>query len=260
MIENDSGAPLAVDNSNEVAEVQVVEQLLDAEEPKTETAESVEKQENNTDGEVKRKRPSGFHRKINRLEQENAQLAAKLAKLETPQVTNEKPIIDNFATYDEYTEALTDWKVEQKLVNRDKEARNIEIEKQKAKEQQTWQEKIDSLSDDYEDYEEVVGSAFNNVQLDQAVIDAAKEAGPEVIYKMAQNKELAAKIAKMSAVQAIKEIVRLESELSTPTVKISKSSEPIKPGRGTAKTTVKLESLDTDSYIMQQHPHLFGKK
>jgi len=182
-----------------------------------------------------------------------------LAQYQNPRDKSEKPVIDNFKTYDDYTEALTDWKVEQKLINREKEAKKIQENKQKEVELQTWQERIDSLPDEYDDYEEVVGGVFNNVSLNQTVFDAAKEAGPEIIYKIASNPQLAAKIINMTPVQAIKEIVRLESELSKPIVKVSKSSEPIKPGRGTAKTTINLDALDTDSYLMQQHPHLFRK-
>lgn len=254
MIENESGDIVAVDNSNEVAEV--VEQEAQAEAPL-----AGENPENKTEGEVKRKRPSGFHRKISRLEQQLADVTARLAEKETPSSNDAEPQIDNFPTWDAYNSALithrTNKGIAEALEKRDQSNKKIQEAKQKETENQTWQEKIDSLPEEYDDYEEVVGGAFNNVALSQVVIEAAKEAGPEVIYKIANDKQLTEKIKSMTAAQAIKEIIRIESELSKPSVRVSKSSEPITPSRGTTRTSIDLTKLNGDDYGRQRYPHLY---
>ena len=249
MTENESGEILAVDNPVTVESGEVA----------TPETEAVETEEQTAEGEAKKRRPSGFHRKISRLQEENARLAAQIAEISKAKQGNEKPVIDNFTTYDEYTEALTDWKVEQRFTERESKAKEFEQIKQKEAANQSWEEKVDSLPDAYDDYEFVVGRAFNNIRLSETVIDAAKEAGPEIVYHIAKNPQLTERIVNMTPAQAIREIIKIESELSKPTVKISKSSEPITPVKGTSKTTVRLDNLDTDSYIAQRHPHLFKR-
>ena len=65
----------------------------------------------------------------------------------------------------------------------------------------------------------------------------------------------------MTPTQAIKEIAKLEAQLQNkPTVKVSKSSEPITPVKGRATSVVNLESMESQDYIKQRYPHLFKRK
>ena len=250
--ENESGVIDALDNS-EVAQVE-------EQKSETEAAESAETQEqNNAEGEAKKKRPSGFHRKISRLEQENANLQAKLAELSTAKHGNEEPVIDNFENWNAYNDARLEWKIDQREKQKSLEAEKIEQQKAKEAANQTWQDRIDALPEQYDDYEGVVGRAFNGVHLNDAVIDALRESGPEVVFKIADDSELIDKIKKLSPAQAIKEIIKIESELSKPTVKVSKSPEPINPVRGSSRTTVNLAQLSADEHARLRYPHLFRK-
>lgn len=261
MFENESGDIVAVDNSNEVAEV--VEQEI----PETEVTEEQE-----AEGEVKRKRPSGFHRKISKLEQQNAELSARLAELSKPkEASSEKPNIDNFESFDEYNEALTDWKVERKLEEREQKKAQEE-EQKKVKEQAStisseWERKEESLGDDLDEYEELVAQN-RNTSFRQELIQATFESdlGPQIRLFLLKNPDELAKINKspseLSSYAIFKKVAELEAKLSKPPVnKVSKSSEPITPVRGTAKSTVSLDKIyDTDQWIAARHSHLFGKK
>lgn len=260
MFENESGDIVAVDNSNEVAEV--VEQEV----PETEVTEEQE-----AEGEVKRKRPSGFHRKISKLEQQLAERDARLADLEkklAPQVSSEKPNIDNFDSFDAYNEALTDWKVERKLEEREQKKAQEE-ESKKVKEQAStisseWERKEESLGDDLDEYEELVAQN-RNTSFRQELIQATFESdlGPQIRLFLLKNPDELAKINKspseLSSYAIFKKVAELEAKLSKPPVnKVSKSSEPITPVRGTAKTAVSLDKIsDTDQWIAARHSHLF---
>lgn len=265
MLENQPGEiEVALENPQEVTEV--VEQT-----PEPEVTEPVETQENNTEGEkVKKPRNSGFHKKISRLEQQNAELAARLAELSKPAtVSTEKPNIDNFDSFDAYNEALLDWKVDQKEREREERVKQEqEKQKQVAKQNEaksSWEQKIDALDESYDDYEEVVGK-YNNVNVRHEIIQATAESdlGPQIRYHLAKNPDILESLNNDTASSLViyKKIAELETKLSAkPTVKVSKSSEPITPVRGTAKTVVKLDgSTDADTWIAARHPHLYGKK
>lgn len=265
MIENESGDIVAVDNSNEVTEVE--EQKT----PETEVTDPVE-QEEQAEGEVKRKRPSGFHRKISKLEQQLAEKEARLANLEkrlTPQNSSERPNIDNFESFDAYNEALLDWKVDQRETLREEKAKEIEEQKEaKARESKTlseWEQKEESLGDDLEEYEELVAQN-SKTSFRQELIQATFESdlGPQIRHFLLKNPDELAKVnkAELSSYAIYKKIAELETKLSKPPVnKVSKSSEPITPVRGATRTTVSLDKIsDADQWIAARHPHLYGKK
>lgn len=264
MIENESGDIVAVDNSNEVAQVE-------GQNPETGTAAPVETQEeNNTDGEVKRKRPSGFHRKINKLEQQLAEKDARLADLEQklkPQDELVEPNIDNFYSHDEYNRAVIRYETNNILkIQREKAQEEKELQEKIEKENQVkshWEQKVDALGESYDDYEDVIGK-YKNVNVRREIIQATAESdlGPQIRYYLAKNPEILNTInnENSSSLAIYKKIAEIEATLSKPSVnKVSKSSEPISPVKGTAKTAVKLDNLDTDSYIAQRYPHLYKK-
>ncbi len=266
MLENESGDIVVVENSNEVAPV------VEQEAPESEvTNEQEEKQE--AEGEVKRKRPtSGFVRKLNKLEQQLAEKDARLAELEkklTKPQGSDKPNIDNFDSFEAYNEALLDWKVDQRDVERERRTQEREQQKEiKAKQSEalsSWEKKEESLGDDLEEYEELVAqhqnTSFRN-ELIQATFES--DLGPQIRHFLLKNPDELAKInkAELSSFAIFKKISELESKFSKPPVnKVSKSSEPITPLKGTSKTGVKLENInDADQWIAHRYPHLYGKK
>jgi hypothetical protein len=257
-----SGDEVAVDNSASEITVEV----------ETESAEKPENQEeNNANGEVKKKRPSGFHRKISKLEQQNAELAAQLAKLsQSATLDVKKPTLDDYQTYDDYVEALTEYKAAEIINRRDSEAaakkEKEELAVKQKEVEQSWEDKIDALDESYDDFDEVMAK-HQNTLFRQDLIQAIRESdhGPQVQYHLAKNPDLLNKLnAKtISSFGIYKEISKIESELGNlkkPAAKVSKSSEPITPVKGMTKTAPKLENLDTHSYIAHRYPDLYKKR
>ncbi len=262
-----SGDEVAVDNSNQAVEQEI--------EIQAEVVEGQENQEeNNTEGEVRKKRPSGFQRKISKLEQEKADLAAQLAEYKKPTATlaPKKPTLDEYATYDDflgaqdsYYEALTDYKAKKAIEEYEESKTTRKVQEELAAKQkeveQSWEDKIDALDESYDDFDEVM-SKYEKTLFRNDLIQAIRESdvGPQIQYHLGKNPELLNKLnAKTISPFAIyKEIAKIESQLSNqkPAVRVSKSSEPITPVKGSSRSSVNLSNLDADSYMAQRYPHL----
>ena len=155
-------------------------------------------------------------------------LEARLQALEGQQSNkktndvNTKPQPDDYADAFKYAEALAEWSANEAVARRDREVKQQE---QQAKEQavlKTWQQKLDATKAELPDYEEMVASS--TVAVSDAVRDAILESdvGPRILYELASDDELGAKIANLSTAQALKMIGKLEAKFE------SKDEEPAK--------------------------------
>lgn len=139
-----------------------------------------------------------------------------------------RPKQEDFKTYEEWVEALSDWKVDQKLAKIAED--NAKAEQQAAvnKVISTYNDRVEDFKKEHEDWNEVVGSA--NVELHQGVLGALYELdnGPEVVYFLANNPDVAKGIRDMNPIKAIAEIGRLAARLEAPPEQ--KSSNPVTKG------------------------------
>jgi len=260
-----SGDNVAVDNSNQPV-VEAPEKEIEIE---VEGAEKPENQENNAEGENRKVRSGGWKRKITKLEQAVAERDARIAELTKSTATLEqKPTIDNYQTYDDYIEALTEYKAAEVIKKRDSEIAQRKEQEELATKQreaeQSWEDKIDALDESYDDFYEVMAK-YKTTLIRDDLIHAIRESdlGPQLQYHLAKNPELLEKLNSktISSFAIYKELAKVESQLaSKPAVKVSKSSEPITPVKGTSRTAVSLEKLDTSSYIAQRYPHLYKRR
>lgn len=249
----------AVDNSNQPTEQVEAEVAEGQENP----------QENNeAEGAVKKKRSTGYHRKITRLEQENASLRAAIEGIRPVEVV-EEPQLDDFQDTNAYMKALARYEAAQVLAaDRDKKKE----EENKAKEREklasisdSWEAKVEAAIDEYEDYDEVTEPLNNSrwrTDLAQAVRES--EYGAQIHYYLAKNPELFNKLNSeaIGTYTIFKELSKLEGKFDNkPAAKVvSKSPAPIAPVKAGSKTVINLENLDTSSYIANRYPHLLKKK
>lgn len=180
-----------------------------------------------------RKRKGGFQKRIDKLtrratelEQQNAALMEALRQSgrapEQPKVpektepsNNGKPNPDDFESHEDYVEALTDWKVEQKLT-----ANQKKIQEQNAREQQTRQQsefhsRMDKARERYKDFDEVMGDSEAPVSAAMQEVIIASEYGPDIAYYLANHPDEAEKIANMSALAAAKALGKLEDRIES---------------------------------------------
>ena len=174
-----------------------------------------------------------------------------------------KPTHDKFTDYNEYVEALAEFKVQATLEKRDTEAQAKARAESFAK---SWGERVTEAKAAHADYEQVVGNS--DVQVLDHVKDALNDSdlGPQVIYHLAKNPEVAARLNQMTPLGAAREIGRIESQLAkapeadgeaeptetteaAPARKTSSAPPPAKPIASGRATPVNLEKAGMDDYI-----------
>jgi len=192
-------------------------------------------------------------------------LEARLAALEgqsapqKAQNVNLKPSPDDYADAFKYAEALAEWSANEAVARREQE---IKQQAEQAKQQEvlkTWQQKLDAVKAELPDYEDMVASS--TVSVNDAVRDAILESdvGPRILYELASDDELGAKIANLSTAQALKMIGKLEAKFevqaeepakSKPVAVKSNAPKPINPIRGTGSQSVYTdgEQLEYQAY------------
>lgn len=189
-------------------------------------------------------------------EQRARDLEAQLQALKTsaqPMEATAKPARAQFASDDEYIEALTDWKAREAVAKREREQFEARQQAEQVDLDEKWTRRQDAMIKAIPDYADVLGAS--NVVIPNYIERALKESdqGPEIAYFLALNPEEARKLAAMNPVTAIKRIAALERDLAEPDTpakeaeppKKSKAPAPIIPVRsaGTSASAGQAESF-----------------
>ena len=178
------------------------------------------------------------------LEARLRDLEAKVAPQVQPKV-DEEPKPDQFTDAFEYAKALAEWSAEQALLNRDKQEAERKANEERQKLIQSWQTKLEQAKATLPDYEEMIASS--DVVVNDDIRDAILESdvGPQILYHLAENPEIAKKITGGSTRQALRELGKLEARLEAKepetkriesVVARSKAPEPISPIRSDNST------------------------
>lgn len=237
------GAPKQPPESPEAAEP--------AEEGKSAAApgaaeEIQEPEEPEEPGTGKPKGKGGFQKRIDKLTREKREAEAKADRLERdlaektaakpaepaepgkpaaepevkPPEAKPKPKLEDFETYEDFVEALTDWKSDQKLdalrseLKAEKEAQAAAAARQPLID--AWAEKLDAARERHPDYDEVTGTAeAEKLELTPAMHQAIfeSELGPDICYQLGKNPEEFRRIAGLAPVASIREIGRIEAAI-----------------------------------------------
>lgn len=153
----------------------------------------------------------------------------RLAALDAPsqREPDPRPQRKDFASDDLFTDALTDWKVDQRIAadkRREVEARAAAAQAQVTR---NWQAQIEAGKDDMPDFDAVVGAA--EMIFPQVVLDAVVDAGPRVAYHLAQNPDQARRIAAMRPSAAIAAVIKLGEQLAGDGTKTAAPAAPAAP-------------------------------
>lgn len=175
-----------------------------------------------------------------------------------PKKPNGKPRAQDFDNDEDFFDALTDWKIEQ----REAAVEQKRAEKAKADEltnrQKAFVSRRDEVNtagiDKYDDYEQIVFSLpgeVMNVQLAEALFET--ENAHDIAYYLGKNPEEAAKIAKMSVRKQAIALGKLDAKLSStpaaPAKKTSNAPPPLKPLKGKAEKKINIDELSVDEFI-----------
>ena len=190
------------------------------------------------------------------LEARVRELEGKAAPKEAPAEPNEKPRAEQFKDAFEYAEALAEWSAEQAIANREKAEAERKAAEQRDATMRQWADRVKSVRDELPDFDDMIGSS--DVSVSDQVRDAILESdvGPRILYHLAENPEVATKLASLSTVSALREIGKMEARFekaATPTestpetrpaARASRAPAPISPIRAT--TGAMDNNLDSD--------------
>jgi hypothetical protein len=191
-----------------------------------------------------------------RLEREQRErLETRVKELEgrvTPQAqapqddVGEEPTPDQFSDMYEYAKALAEYTADKKMAERDQQDLNRKAAAEQEVKFKAWADRVNAAKSNLPDFDDMVQSS--DVRVSDPVRDAIIESehGPQILYYLAENTEIAQKLAGMSLVSAVREIGKIEARYERdakatvpdvkPVVGKSKAPAPISPLRGALNT------------------------
>ena len=257
-----------------------------------------------------RKRLTGWARRAQKLDKavseleaarlENARLkgqleaarpAATVPKTEAaapkPDAEAKQPKPEDFQSVDDYTAALVDWKVDQKLAARDQkqtDQQKTDTEKARASEiMQGWDAQVKAVAaePEYTDFSDVV--LKGGIQYPDFLAQALYEVdnGAKVAYQLAKDPQLLKDIAALSPARAIAKVGRLsaafdaapvaktepvktepvkETPQPTPKPQQSAAPTPIRASDTPTQTSVKAAEEQSDSEWIRQRNQRVGHR
>lgn len=170
----------------------------------------------------------------------------------TQQPTDNRPSRDAFASDEQFFEALTDWKLEQRD-SRQKASTQAEQTRSMGEKTEKIYAEAEKLSGlDRDDLDEVAGKLTPAIA--QALVES--DVAPKLLSYMAQHPEDVQRIATLTPARQAAEIGKLETRLAN-TAKPPKVSAPIEPIGGNATPTKNLGTMSAEDYYaarMKQRP------
>ena len=179
------------------------------------------------------------------LENKVRELESKLSPPapQEPTEADPKPKPEQFSDMFEYAEALAEWTADKKIQEQKVKEAAQKAEQERQKLLDTWSTRVQDFRAKTPDFDDMVGSA--DVVVSNEVRDAIFESdvGPQILYHLAENPDVAKKIQGMTPIGALRMIGKLEAKFEEPaqpqtqretTVKTSKAPPPINPIRATA--------------------------
>ncbi len=161
-----------------------------------------------------------------------------------------------------YSEALADWKVEQKFAEWEDRANQAKAQKTAQEKAAAFKGREAAFAADNPDYYDIAYTA--PIDYSEAMLGAIQESddAPAIAYYLAQHLDEAADIAQMSHFAAVKAIDRIEARLSAPIAStyvprppssVTKAPAPVATLRPAAPIKKSLEDMPMDEYAQERN-------
>lgn len=249
VVDDKNEVPAEVDlKPGEESEAEDVTEVIEVPIESDDESEELEVKENET--KEKPKKVGGFQKKIAKLKQETEYWKAEalrsqskpLDKVETVIAKDQtlRPKASDFATHDDYLEALIDHKADQKIQAIQAKRREEEVKSQIETKFNSYRERALAFKETHEDFDEAVESLQITPAINEAIVDS--EHGPEMAYFLAQEPKELERIRSLPYGQAAREMGKLEvkfSKTTTSSVSTTKTPKPITPVRTRGTSTLK---------------------
>lgn len=200
------------------------------------------------------------------LETQLSQAIEALNKLTTQQsqaqAADPRPTRDTFSDPDAYDRAVAEWGVREGE-RRGREAAQAEIAKQQQEDRaktilKSYEDRAKTFAEDHPDFEDAVfdPSLPLTPAMSQAIV--INEEGPAIAYHLAQNPEVAQRIAQLDPVSQVFEIGRIAARLSQPAP--TPKPEPVRPLGARQSNVVSPDQESMDQYGARRLAELRGQR
>jgi len=154
--------------------------------------------------------------KADAAERKAAELEARVLSLQAnaqPIAESAKPMRSQYATDDDYIEALSDYKAKQAIREREEQQAKARADAEQAEVAEAWSKRQEAAMKRLPDYADVIGKSEVNIpaHIHQALLES--EQGPDIAYYLASYPDEAKRIVQMKPLAAIKRIAALERDL-----------------------------------------------
>lgn len=185
-------------------------------------------------------------RRAQQLEQELQSLKAKEPAVKPAE--DSKPQRDKYKTDEAYWEAMTDWRVDQKLAQKAQDDAQAAAQERQAQIIEAAKERVAKASELVPDYLDAIESA-SNIPIHEVVLGYMQQSDmlTELSYHLAKHPEIAAALQKKTVAEQLVTIGKIESTLKPFESKGDKDSKKPEDGATPSKSTngAKASSNDT---------------
>lgn len=203
-----------------------------------------------------------LERSRTRQSDDAGQGSSQNGKPNSSQSSADKPNPNDFETQEEYLEAVTDWKVEQKLSAKEEQAKQDKLRQEHQQRVNSHMDRVKEFQDTVDDFKEVledVDEIEMSLAVQEGILDSDNSA--QLLYELAKDPKEYQRICGLPYGAALRALGRFEAKIeksSEPTSvekpinRTSKAPKPIKPtgGRSTRATEKSIfdEDLSFDEY------------
>lgn len=193
--------------------------------------------------------------KVEASEREKRELEARIQRLEArpePIQDTPRPQRSAFGTQEEYEDAIGEWKADQKIAQRERQAAEARAKAEQEALATAWAKRQKQAMAEIEDYSEVIGKSEIALpgHLHQAILES--DIGPHLAYYFAKHPDEAKRFAAMTPTTSLRQLGKLEDQLAQvepdepkkPAVEVSKAPPPIKPVKDVAPVTSTPKSFE----------------
>jgi len=195
-----------------------------------------------------------------RLKAEEAVKAAP-----APIIPSYAPRQEDFESYEQYDEALFDWRYQQRVTKERADISRQQDERMASEQQERARAWAETGKDKYPDFASVAlrepwdGGPLITQFMAGAIQDS--EVGHDLAYYLGHNLKEAARIAKLTPIAQVREIGRLEFKVQSPKQReTTKAPAPTAPVGGKENPSVRLEDLSYPEYKAYRERQLTGGK
>lgn len=160
-----------------------------------------------------------------------------------------RPTPNQFETYDQYVEALSDFKVEQRLLEVGRMSQEARARADAERQAAEVRSKLAPAAEKYEDFEDVV--LRDDLPITRDMAEAILELGGpghDVAYYLGTHPREADRISRLGRIAQLKEIDKIAGTLARPP-EPTRAPPPIKPNEGSGAVEKKLEDASYDDFV-----------